>query len=140
MYIQWYSQHPSFAYYFVSMLLSPYADRFIVSCRFLAAQSSSRCLVVRRSVGPLVTFVKKLPLEHQMVTKTYLPYNLYDSSDSSDSSESYDSSDSSDSSDSCYSSDSSDSSDQKQICSPIFFVDKYIFFTKKTGFHKINCY
>ena len=70
---------------------------------FVAAQSSSRRLVVCQSVGPSVclseTFVKKWPLEYQMVTKTYLPSNLCDSSDSSDSSGSCDSSDSSDSSD-----------------------------------------
>ena len=55
---------------------------------FWAAQSSSRRLVVCLSVGLSVgwpTFVKKLPLEYQMVTLTYLPFNLYDSSDSSDS-------------------------------------------------------
>ena len=63
-------------------------------------------------------FVKKLPLDYQMVTKTYLPSNLCDSSDGSDNS------DSSDSCDSCESSDnskSSDSSDQKTFCTKIIF-------------------
>ena len=56
--------------------------RYIESLKifFLAASSSSRSLVVglsvRRSVCPSVglsvDFVKKLPLEYQMVTKTYL--------------------------------------------------------------------
>ena len=52
-----------------------------------------------------------------MVTKTYLPSNLWDRSDSSDSNDSNDSSDScdsSDKSDSRDSSESSDSSDQKR--------------------------
>ena len=47
-------------------------------------------------------FVKKLHLEYQMVTKTYISSNLCDSSDSSDSCDSSDSSDNSDSSDSSY--------------------------------------
>ena len=47
-------------------------------------------------IGWSDTFMKKWPLEYQMVNKTYLSSNLCDSSDSSDSS------------DSCYSSDSSD--------------------------------
>ena len=38
------------------------------------------------------TFVKKWPLEYQIVTKTYLPSNLCDSSDSSDTCNSSDSS------------------------------------------------
>ena len=64
---------------------------------FLAAQSSSRSLVVGPLVGPSVgpsdTFVKKWPLGFQTVTKTYVPSYLYDSSDSSDSCDSSDSSD-----------------------------------------------
>ena len=62
----------------------------------LAAQSSSRSLVVCWSVVWSVTFVE---------TKTYLPSNLHDSSHSSEKS------DSSDSSYSSYSSDSSGSGD-----------------------------
>ena len=65
---------------------------------------------VGQAVGPLVTSVKKWPIEYQMVTKTYLPSNKCDSSDNSDSSDSSDSSyssDRSDSSDSSYSTDSS---------------------------------
>ena len=81
--------------------------------QFLAALSSSRSLVVCRSVRPSVRpsadFVKKWPLEYQKAIKTYLPTYLWDSSDSSDSSGSSDSSYSSESSES---SDSSDSSDQ----------------------------
>ena len=88
--------------------------------RCLATLSSSRSLVVGLSVG-LETFVKKWPLEYQMVTKTYLPSNLFDGSDGSDSSDSSYSNESSDSSDS---NDSSDSSD-KQSC-----------FTKK---HRKSC-
>ena len=86
------------------------------------------------------TFVKKWPLEYQMVTKTYLPTYLWDSSDSSDSCDSCDRcdiSDSSDSSDSCDSSDSSDSSDrsdQKAFCTTIFFYKKLFFSIKKTFF------
>ena len=45
---------------------------------------------VRPLIIPSVTFVKKWPLGYQMVTKTYLPSNLYDSTDNSDSSESSD--------------------------------------------------
>ena len=67
---------------------------------FLAAQSSSRSLVVGWSAGLLETFVKKWPLKHEMVTKTFLHSNLCDSSDCSDISNSSDTSDSSDSSDS----------------------------------------
>ena len=81
------------------------------------------CLVVScaeqlwKSSGLLVrcsdTFVKKWPLEYQMVTQTYLkpnhlPTYLCDNSDNSDSS---DSSDSMDSSGSSYTSESSDTSD-----------------------------
>ena len=63
---------------------------------FLAASSTSRSLVSR----PSEDFVKKLPLEYRMVTKTYLkPTYLCDSSDSCDSFNSSDSSESSDSSD-----------------------------------------
>ena len=66
----------------------------------LAAQSSSRSLVVDRSVGQLLgwsqTFVRKSPLEYQMVPATYLPSYLCDSSNSSDISDSSDSSNSSD--------------------------------------------
>ena len=91
---------------------------------FLAAQSSSRRLFVCLSVGLSVgwnTFVKKLSLEYQMVTLTYLPFNLYDTSDSSD---------------------SSDQSVQ-QLFSPInffhqknnFFSQLY-FFLQETSFHK----
>ena len=54
---------------------------------------------VGQSVGWLVTLLKKLHLEYQMLTITYLPYNLCDNSDSSDSSDSCDSSDSSDTGD-----------------------------------------
>ena len=54
-----------------------------ISQWFLAAQSSSWSLVV----GPSVTFVKKWPLECQMVTKTFLPSNICDSNHSSDSSD-----------------------------------------------------
>ena len=63
--------------------------------KFLAALSSSWSLAVGPSVCPLVgpsvgrsvTFVKKLPLEYQMVTETYLPTYSWDSSDSSESSD-----------------------------------------------------
>ena len=51
-------------------------DRQLRSWQFLAASSNSRSLVVgrsvRRSVGRSGDFVKKLPLEYQIVTKTYL--------------------------------------------------------------------
>ena len=100
---------------------------------FLAAQMSSRSLVVGRSVGWSVGlsegFVKQWLIEYQMVTKAYLPTYLWDSSDSSDSSDSRDSSDSSDSSDSNDSSDSSDRSDQKNFFSQFFFSP--IIFTQK---------
>ena len=58
-------------------------------------------------------FVKKWPLEHQKVIKTYLPTYLWDRSDSSDSCDSRDSLDSS------YSSNSSDSSDKKKFITKI---------------------
>ena len=93
---------------------------------FLAALSSSRCLVVRPYVGRY-TFVKKWPYEYQMVTWTYLPVYLCDSSDSCDSCDSYDSFDSSDSSDSSDRSDSSDSSDKCENSDkkmPLFFYQK----------------
>ena len=104
---------------------------------FLAAQSSSRRLVVSRSVGPSVgwsvTLVKKLPVEYQMVTKTYLPSYLCNSSDSSDSSDSCYSSDSSESSYNSDSSDSRDSSNQKNLFTKLlFFHQKFFFTTKKT--------
>ena len=81
-------------------------------------------------------FVKKWPSEYQMVTKTYLPYNLCDSSGSSDSSYSSDSCDRSDSSDisgTRDSSDSSDRSDQTTFPSDFFFSHQITFFliTKK---------
>ena len=89
---------------------------------FLAAQSSSRSLVVGVSVCLSVCrlvcwerFVKKLPLEYHMVTKTYLPTYLCDNSDNSHCSDSSDSSDSIDSSDCRDSRDSSDSTDQKNL-------------------------
>ena len=67
---------------------------------FLAASSSSRsqfvCQSVSVSVGRLVDFVKKLPLEYQILTKTYLPTYLCDSIGGSDSSDRSNSSDSSD--------------------------------------------
>ena len=90
----------------------------------------SRCLLVRRLVGPLfgrsVMFVKKWFLEYQMVTKTYLPFNLFDISDSSDSSYSCDSNDSSDSSESNNSSDSSDRSKQKSFFQLKKFIKKNV--------------
>ena len=98
--------------------------------QFLAAQGSSRSLVVYCFVGRLVCppmYVKKGPLECQMVTKTYLPSNLCDNSDSSDSINSSDSSDSSnisessDSSESSKSSQRSDSSDGEQFFPTIIF-------------------
>ena len=45
------------------------------------------------SVGPMVMFVKKWPLEYCKVINTYLPTYLLDSSDSSDISDSCNSSD-----------------------------------------------
>ena len=102
---------------------------------------------VRPSVHPLVTIVKKLPLEYQMVTKTYLPSNVYDNSDGSDSSYSSDSNDSNGSCDRSDSSDSGDRSDQntffptKIFSSPFYknnffflflFLQKIIFLPKKT--------
>ena len=78
--------------------------------KFLAAQSSSRSLVVGRLACRSVRDVcEKWPLEYQKVIKTYLHTYLWDSSDSSDTR------DSSDSSDSSYNSDSSDSSDSSDI-------------------------
>ena len=95
-----------------------YLHRKVFPC-FLAAQSISRSLVVRPSVGPSVgqsvgpsvrqgMFVKLWPLEYQMVTKTHLHSNLCDSSDSRESNDSIDSCDSSDGSDSSDRSDNSD--------------------------------
>ena len=69
--------------------------------------------------------MKKLPVEYQIVIKTYLPSYLCNSIDSSDSCDSSDSSESSDNSDS---SDRSDSSNQKKI------------FTKKLLFHQKTCF
>ena len=72
-----------------------------------------------------------------MVTKTYLPSNLFDSSgssDSNDSSDSCDSSDSrenSDSSDSSENSDSSDSTDQKPFSQKNFYFTFIYFYLKK---------
>ena len=61
-----------------------------------------------------------------MVTKTYLPSNLYDNSDNRDSSDSFDSSDSSESGD------SSDSSDPKKWPTNFFHrKKKLLFFYKK---------
>ena len=80
--------------------------------------SASSCWLVGPLVGPLVTFVKKWPLEYQMVTKTYITSNLCDSSNSSDSCDNSDSSDSSD---------RSDSSDQKVVSPKTFFTKKNIF-------------
>ena len=61
---------------------------------FLAALSSTRSLVVgwfvRPSVGRLLMFVKKWPLEYQKLIKTYLCTYLRDSSHSSNSSDSSD--------------------------------------------------
>ena len=110
----------------------------------MAFFSCSRSLDVGRSVGRSVclsyTFVKKWPLEYQMVTKTYLPSNLCDSSDGNDSSyrsdniDRSDRSDSNDSSDSCDSSDSSDStdssdsgdrSDKKKFCHILFCLNNF---------------
>ena len=71
-------------------------------------------------------FVKKLPLEYQKVTKTYLPSYLCDSSDGSDIS---------DTSDSC---DSSDSSDQKSFFLNCFFFLPKNLFSTKTNFTKIT--
>ena len=82
---------------------------------------------VRPSVRQSVAFLKKWPLEYQIVTKTYLPSNLSDYSESSDSSESSESSDSSE----CR--DSSDKSDKKN-----FFLKKLIFPPKTFCFHKKN--
>ena len=53
-------------------------------------------LSVVSSVGRSQDFVKQLPLEYQIVTKTYLPAYLCNSSDICDSNDSSDSSDSSD--------------------------------------------
>ena len=69
-----------------------------------------------------------------MVTKIYLPSNLYNNSDGSDSS---DNSDSIDSSDGYDSSDSSDSNDPKKITKNLylcrfFFFKIKLFFTKNT--------
>ena len=64
-------------------------NKTIFSCpeQLLEVQLSVRPSV-RRSVGPSLDFVKKLPLQYQMVTKTYLkPTYLCDSSDGSDSSD-----------------------------------------------------
>ena len=100
----------------------PHLYFWMPSRNFLAAQSSSRRLVVCRSVCLSVIFLNKWPFEHQMVTKTYLkptylPTYLCDSFDSSDSS------------DSC---DNSDSSDQKTC----FFKQENFIFHKKTFFAK----
>ena len=67
-----------------------------------------------RSVGLSYTFVKKWPLEFQMVTLTYLPIYLCDSNDSSDSF------DSCDKCDKCDSFDSSDSSDKTNVVTFFF--------------------
>ena len=64
----------------------------------------SSCLYVGWLVCVSFTFVKKWLLEYHIVTKTYIPSNLFDSSDSRDSS---------DSSNRCDGCDSSDRSDQK---------------------------
>ena len=70
--------------------------------------------MVGPSVGPLVMFVKKWPLEYQKVIKTYIHTYLRDSSNSSDSSDSSDSSGSSDRTDSSGSSDRKEKKFQKK--------------------------
>ena len=108
-------------------LLEQYQYSKVLLFFFLAAPSSSRCLVVGLSVwwsvSPLVrsseTFLKKCPLEYQIVTKTYLKPTylstyLCDSSDNSGSS------------------DSSHSRDKKMFYQKTFFP-KQLFVTK-------NCY
>ena len=80
---------------------------------FLAAQSSSRSLVVSWLVcrSNHWSLWKKWPLEYQKVIKTYRPTYLWDSGDISDSCDRCDSCDSCDSSESSDSSDHSDRSD-----------------------------
>ena len=109
-----------------------------VSALVLAAQSSSKSLVVGWLVRLSVTLVKKWRLEYQIVTKTHLPSNLCDSSGSSDSCDSSDSSDSSDSIDSSGSSDSSDSSDSidRRKTFFFFFTKTYFFFSIKRIYPK----
>ena len=71
-----------------------------------------------------------------MVTKTFLPSNLYDSSDNRDSSDSFDSSDSSESGD------SSDSSAPKKSPTNFFHIQKKNFFHNKMFTKKLknsNC-
>ena len=63
------------------------------------------------------------PLEYQIVTKTYIPFNLCDSSDSNDSG---DSCDSNYSSDSCDSSDTSDSNDSSDWIFFFFFLSHFV--------------
>ena len=84
---------------------------------FLTAQSSSRSLVVGRSVCLSVgrPLWKKWPLVYQMLIKSYLPSYLCDSSDSSDSGDSSDISDSGDSGDNSDSGDTCDSGDSDSI-------------------------
>ena len=86
------------------------------------------------------TFVKKLPLEYQGVTKTYLKLTylltyLCDRSASSDSSDSSDVSDSSDSSQSSERSDTSDTNDQKVLFHQQLFFSPF-FFSQKKYFNK----
>ena len=76
------------------------AEKLPIFRPFLDALSSSRSVVVLRSVCWLVILVKKWPLEYKKVIKTYLPTYLWDSSDSGDICDSCDSSDGSDGSDS----------------------------------------
>ena len=98
---------------------------WIFAVLFLAAQSSSRRLVVRRLVGRSETFLKKWPLEYQMVTETYLYYNLCASCDSSDSSDSSDISD------------SSNSSDQKTCVKKNILYQKLVLLLKKKSPKKL---
>ena len=78
--------------------------------------SSRNCWPVCLSISPSESFVKKEPLEYQMVTKTYLPSYICYRCDGSDIS------------------DSSDSNDQKNISPQHLFSQKKMF--TKNFFHK----
>ena len=115
----------------------PKVSKLIQKLYILAAQNSSRSLVVRWSVGLSGYVCEIVPFWESNGTKIYLPLNLCDSSDISDSNDSSDSCDSSDRSD------SSNSSDQKwHFFYKLFFQKKSVKISKNQIVMKLknsNC-